>query len=55
MAPIRIIVNPHADNLIKNARRTAVAPNGSAMVRSLVVNNKNGDRPSGALDQKGNL
>jgi hypothetical protein len=49
------MINPAAAHLVKNPRRTAVAPSGSAIERSFVVNNKNEDIPSGALDQKGNL
>jgi len=44
-----------ADNLVKKPRRIAVAPSGSAIERSLVVNNMNEEVPGGALDQKGNL
>src|SRR6266487_1972166 len=37
------MINPHAANLVKNPKRTAVAPSGSAIERSLVTNRKNGD------------
>lgn len=55
MAPIRIMINPKAANLVKKPRRIAKAPSGSAMERSLVVNNMNEEIPGGALDQKGIL
>ncbi len=55
MAPIRMMINPTDANLVKNPMSTAVAPSGSAMERSLVVNNMNADVPGGTADQKGNL
>ena len=55
MAPIIIIINPIAAHRVKYPISRAVAPNGSAIERSLVVNNIKADIPSGAPDQKGNL
>jgi len=49
------MINPHAAHLVKNPNRTAVAPNGSTIERSLVVNNMNAEVPGGTVDQKGNL
>jgi hypothetical protein len=50
-----IIINPAAAHLVKNPSKRAVAPSGSTIERSLVVNNMNADMPSGAPDQNGNL
>jgi len=50
-----MMINPTAAHLVKNPKRTAVAPSGSAIERNLVVNSKNGEMPSGAWDQKGNF
>src|SRR5690242_4773068 len=55
IAPIRMMINPLAASLVKNPKRTAVAPNGSAIERSFIVNNKKGETLSGALFQKGIL
>ncbi|MEI9912014.1 MAG: hypothetical protein WDO71_21635 [Bacteroidota bacterium] len=46
-----MMINPTAAHLVKKPKRIAVAPRGSAMERSFVVNSMNADMPSGAADQ----
>jgi len=49
------MINPTDANLVKKPINTAVAPNGSAIDRSRVVNSIKGEMPSGACDQKANF
>lgn len=55
IAPSMIITSPADAHLVKNPSKSAVAPSGSAIERTLVVNSRNAEMPWGAPDQKGNL